>query len=638
MTSSNDLTRASLVRLIRVATRTAVKEALAKERRPATVAGTVEQLDEDLDVAWVRMDGEAITADPTESANYGFPGVIPMTRLGETNTGDRVRATFDGSAGASATRTSSENVIILPFGAETGRRIIADGNEGTISFYDENDLLVGLLDTDRWVIGDLTTPGAVVQLDPIGGLTIRSADNELVTIIDQNGYTLRDGATGLVMVEFSKGHLHLMDPAGTDSIELVTSSDGSLSNPAYRSAVEVSPGASLTAPAAPLFTTTPADDIEIAHVAAWIRATQQSATMTAPAGHTEQQDENFDHAVAGTLQTSVATRDPATGLTGDFTSTQTNWQHAVGTRVVVRGGGTTSPAVRSVSYAELATANPSATPSIAKPTGTAATDILVTFVTLGVNGGGIPTGWVTPEGFVFLGANFSTSGSGATQSTLATGAWVKLAGASEPTTYETTINLPAGTKLIAASMVAISNPWLNPGGVQIRMAGKPIRRLLAQATLTANSATLCDFQNIPQGYDHLELVYSGSSSTSADAVRRVRFRLNNDSGATSYHYKITEDGVSSGVVLNTDRIFVGIINGLGATNQCWGSINVYDYTKLRFRTVAALTQAIEPANLRVGDYRAVWRNTSAAVNRVTITVDSGTTQFSTGDQAFLYGY
>jgi hypothetical protein len=235
-------------------------------------------------------------------------------------------------------------VIVLPFGAESGRRIIADGNEGTISFYDDDDNLVGLLDTDRWAIGDLTTPGAIVQLDPVGGLTIRSVDNELVTILDQNGYTLREPSTGLVAAEIKRGSFRLVDPIGTDDIEMVTDSAGTLPNPAWRSTIEVSPGASLTAPAAPLFTN-PADDIEIAHVAAWIRATQQSATMTPPAGHTEQADENFDH-VQGTLQTSVATRDPATGLTGDFTSTQSNWQHAVGTRVVVKGGGASSPSIQ----------------------------------------------------------------------------------------------------------------------------------------------------------------------------------------------------------------------------------------------------------------------------------------------------
>lgn len=632
--TSSDLRRVNLARLIRSVAQTTVKQALAKQRTPSTLAGTVEQLDEDLDVAWVRMDAEAMSGDPAESLNYEYPGIIPTTRAGETNTDDQVRVLFDGPAGASATRTSTENVIVLPFGAESGRRIVLDGNTGEAKFYDDSDALVATLDTELWSIGDVGNLGARIQIDPVGGITIRSATNELVAILDQNGYSLRDGTTGQVTAEITKGHFHLLDPVNTDGIEMVTSSAGTLSNPAYRSAKEVSPGASLTAPAAPLFTTTPADDIEIAHVAAWKRATLQAATMTPPAGHTEQSDENFDHA-QGTLQTSVATRDPATGTTGDFTSTQSNWDHGLGTRIVVRGGGATSPSFRSISYMETATAAATVVATISKPAGVVAGDVLVTFVSMGVNGGLIPTGWVTPDGFVFLGANFSTSGSGSTASTLATGCWIKLAGASEPATYSTTINLPTGTKLISAQMVAIQNPFLVPGGVQIRMAGKPIRRLLAYTELAAAGTTLCDFQNIPQGYDNLELVYDGTSASGAGATR-LAMAFNGDATAANYFSQVTSDGGINQEFGTNARILLGAL-GVGVGAASVGEIKILGYARALGRH-GVLGHAYWVTNVDLRDDSIVgqWGSGTSPITRIVVT--STGNNWQAGSRAYLYGY
>ena len=647
MTSRDSLAGINLGALVRAAARAAVQEAQAKVRTPSTLSGTVDQLDDDLDVVLVRMDLEAMGGDPTQSDNYEMPGVIPATRLGEANTGDKVRVTFEGPAGASATRTSTENVIVLPFGAETGRRIIADGNAGRIEFYDEDDVLVGLLDTDLWAMGDIDPPGARATFDPIGGLRMRDANDALVSILDQNGYSLRDPVSGQVRAEITKGHFHLLDPVGTDGIEMVTTSQGTLSNPAYAAATEVNPGASLTAPAAPLFTSTPADDIEIAHVAAFLRATSQSATMTPPAGHTEQSDENYDGTTVGTLQTSVATRDPATGATGDFTSTQSNWQHGIGTRVVVRGGGAASPAFRSISYAEMATAGATATASIAKPTGTVQDDVLVTFVTMGVNGGFVPTGWETPEGFVFLGAKFSTSGSGSTQSTLAVGAWVKLAGASEPSTYSTKINLPSGLKAISAHMVAIQGAFLTPGGVQIRMAGHPIRRLIAFNELAAPSTTLCDFQNISQAYDNLELVIEGISNRNGatlGAVARYRVRYNNDTGANYFWqlYDFQDTGTAAAVSAAgaaDSRQLLGVVNGLdGSTVSAVCQILGYCRTGGRraihgstYSTVGSLGSNIRNGKV-AGEY------IGGAINRLAVTMDGSPQRFGTGTRAYLYGY
>lgn len=639
------LSEQQLARIFRQAIKSAISEAVTKARTTKMLSGTVEQLDdEDLDVVFIRMDNELIGGDPTQSMNFENPGVIPATRLGETFTDEQVRVEYNGSAGASAMRTSAQTRVVLPFGAEEGQRVLLEGGDpGFIAFFDENGDLVGLLDGQEWAIGDVGGSGARVTMDPIGGFRIRSATDQLVTIVDQQGYTLRDLSTGIVTAEIRPGSLRIVDPNGTDDVEIVTSSSGTLPNPAYRQAVETNPAGSLVVPAAPLFTDSPADDIEIGHVAAWLRVTNQAATMTPPAGWTERTDEN-DTSGAGTLQTSVATRDVATGTAGTFTSTQTNWQHGVGTHVVIKGGGATSPSYRSVSVADTALAGGTVTLTIPKPAGTVERDVLVVFVSMGVSGGLVPTGWTTPDGFVFLGASFNTSGSGSTQSTLAVGAWAKLAGASEPADYSTSINLPNGLKAIQGTMVAIQDPFLVDGGVQIRLAGHPIRRLLDFTVLAANSATLCDFQNISQGYDHLEVIYDALTVQNGGAANvRIRLRYNGDTG-NNYFYQLYDVESSTAAIdtasaaLLTDRILLGGLSAVdGAATS--GQFSIFAYASTASRKIMlgrAFWASDAGLNLRNGGLSGQY--SGSPINRIRIEINSGTQLFAAGSRAYLYGY
>jgi hypothetical protein len=645
VTSREERQRRSLGRIIRQAVQTAVQEAQAKVREPKILSGTIEQLDEDKDVAYVRMDAEAMSGDPTQSLNYEMPGVIPTTRLGEAYDGDQVRVSFDGTAGASAFRTSGENVIVLPYGAETGRRIILDGDAGVIAFYDESDALVGLLDTEQWAIGNVGTLGGRVTFDPIGGIRIRAANDSMVVLIDQNGVTLRDAVTGLVVADMKPGSFRMVDPSGTDDIEMVTASVGTLPNPAYRNLPEINPGATFVAPGAPVFTK-PIDDIEINHVAGWRRAVSQAATMTGPAGHTKQTDNSVAN-VAGSLHTSIATRDPAVASTAaTFTSSQATWDHALGSTVILKGGGTVSPSFRSVSEASSITTAVTYTSSVAKPAGLAVGDVILAFVSLGVNGGLVPTGWVTPTGFQQLGAWFSTSGTGITQSTLSTGVWAKLATAADvaATDFSTTINLPSGTKVIHAALVAIQNCFLVPGGVQIRMAGKPIRRQLAFAELTAASATLCDFQNIAQGYDNLELIIDASNSTAGAAASTINLRFNNDSG-NNYFDRVqfattTGDMQVSTAGVGVSRLRLGVVGGSsGAGAQTTTSCHIYSYGQKRRRSAKAETYYVTTGPvLNDHQMKGQWDNFTDPIDRITVTSNTAATTFAIGSRAFLYGY
>lgn len=640
--TSSDPQIENLANILRYLLRGAVNDAVTKARTPTILPGTVEDLSPQLDVAHIRNDLVALGEDPTESDNFEAPGTFDASRLGETYTGDQVRVVFDGSAGGSAQRTSAENVIVLPYGAESGQRIVFDGNTGTITFYDENDDQVILFTPDALSIGDLMTPGNRVTIDPLGGIRFRNGTDALVSILDQNGLTLRDAVSGLVVASLQNdGSLKLVDPNGTDDIELLTSGTGTLATPGYTSATEASPGSSLVVPATTVHNTTDHTDLSVGYVAAWLASVSQAATMTQPGGWAERLDAVVSQP-HGTLQPSVATLVPSTGLAGTFTSSQSNWQHAVGTHVIVHGDEGITPAFRSVSTSQDITTAGSITGTVAKPAGVVQGDVLLAFVALGTRGGLVPTGWTTPPGFVFLGANWLTIGSGASQSTLAVGVWAKLAGPSEPATYSTTINLPTGTKTVHTTMVALSTPGTVPGGVQIRIAGRPIRRLLAFNELAAGSSTLCDFQNIPQSYDNLELVLDATANANGGAGNhRVRLRCNGDAG-NNYHYRfvsVGSGGLTNGGAVSQPEVQIHGIASLTG-NPSAGHYHILGYARSGSRRVGmgqAYWTSVTLADIRSENNVFEYVGTGG-VNRIQVFLLGTVTQFATGSKAYLYGY
>lgn len=643
--TSRDRRRDNLGALINVAVRSAVRDAMARTRTPVAMTGRVEQVDDDLDVAWVRMDAEAIGADPMWSDNYEMPGVLPTIREGDTYEGDTARITFDEGVAATV-KTGGTNKIVLPYGAESGRRIVIDGDLGVIEFYDERDVKVGVLDTDAWSMGELDPVGMYGTFDPQGGFRFKVGDN-LVVLLDANGLSIQDAATGLTTAEMKAGTLRLVDPVGTDSIEMLTASTATMPTPVYRSQGEVIPTTSMVAPAAPLFT---ADDLAIAHVAAWaINTSFGLATMTPPAGYTELYDQVFTEP-PGSLHVSVASKDPATSASSTFTDTESAFQFAIGSKVIVKGEGPVSPSVRSISSAEVYTTGSVGTLIGAKPSGMAVDDIVLAFVTVAAKGGSVPTGWVTPPGFIMLGTAMPLmTGSGSGQSTLANGVWAKQITADDvaATDFRTTINLPTGQKIMHGVLVCVRDGYLIPGGVQIRTAGHPMRRLLMKTELAAASQTLCDFQNIPPSFDNLELVYDTTSDRDTDAIRTLRLRFNNDSSGTTgstgrYHWNVLNNDASNTSQLADTKILHGRINGgAGGINaKSSGSIDIYGYVSSSRPVV--FSRSWWTQNLVLGSRigHAQWDGASGTskINRIQLAVDGGTTQFLAGSRAYLYGY
>ena len=611
------------ISVVRQIVKAAIDESNARARIPAILSGAVEDLDvEDRDVAYVRMDAETMGSDPTQSDNWDAPGIVYTTRLGATQIGEQVRVSFDGTAGGSASLTAAPNSIVLPFGQETGNRIVLDGSQGLI------------------IIGDPgpDAPGARIELDPVGGIRIRSHDDVLVGLIDQHGHTIRDNDTGLVIGEFHGGHFRLVDPAGTDDIEMVTSSTGTLPNPKYDSATNLGASSTITTPTSPTFTSNPPDDFAIYHAATG-NVVSQANTFTPPAGTTERVDTVHNTGTA-TLAVGLATLDPATGAAGTFTSSTSNWSSRVGTQVVIKGGGTTSPSFRSIAEANFGPITGGTTSAtVPKPAGTIAGDVMLAFVSMYNAGGSVPTGWNTPDGWVFLGADFRVVN---LVGTVAAGVWAKLAGASEPSDYTIDITFGAGSKRLHAAIITIQSPALISGGAHIRMSGHPIRRLLRENVLTAPSATLCDFQSIPGGYDHLEVLFDIKSDRATDVLRNVRMRINADAGA-SYRWRVAREGgiatVSQDTAGTQDRLIVGGIDGSSSGSTAGGVITIISYARPQRRMVSGQSQ-IMPASGNICDERSrgIWLNVVDPVNRIGMSIDTGATLFDTGSRAQLYGY
>ena len=538
-----------------------------------------------------------------------------------------MRVSFDGTAGGSATPTAAPNAITLPFGQETGNRVILDGEQGFI------------------VIGDPgpDAPGARIELDPVGGIRLRSDTDQLVGLIDQGGYTLRDNVTGGVVAELKStggGHstLRLVDSDGTDDIEISTSGTGVFPNPKWRSATEADPGTTVLCPSLALFTSTPPDDYELYHAAYGIMGSSLAATMTPPAGCTERVD-HAHNVGTSTLHVGVAERDPASGIAATFTNSSAVWLHAVGTHLVIRGGGATSPSYRSLVEADFGpTAATNVTATVAKPAGVVEGDVLVAFVSMHNAVGTVPVGWTTPEGWIFQGANYTIRGSGAALQCLAVGTWVKLATATEPADYTITIKFGAGTKRIHAAIIAVQNPDLISGGAGIRMSGHPIRRLLKFNELTAPNQTLCDFTNIPPGFNNLEFIYDGISDQNGDTTnRRIRMRYNGI--LTGYYCRHTEDGVDTGNANNTDRYILGEINGTASGTRAVGTASIYGYSRAIVGHIALGRGffVATPTSTHTLTFDSQW-NGGVAINRIVCAIEAGTVRFAIGSRAYLYGY
>lgn len=552
----------SIARIIRRAVKSAMAESIEMTRTTKQLSGTVEQLDEDLDVVWVRLDNEALSADPTQSLNYEAPGIIPATRLGETFTDEQVRVTFDGAAGATAQRTSVENHIVLPFGAE-GERIVLDGEAGAIGFYDIDGDLVGYLDPAQWFIGK--SGESLLRLDPLGGLRLRDSNDVLrAQLSAPEGLVISDPASGISGLIANHDGLVILDPVTGDRISITSGGTSGTPTPSWAGTVALSPGATHSTPAVSNFGS--GDDIDLRFTACSAAANLGAQSYTPPSGWTERTDQNTS-ASGITLASSCATKDPADAVPGvaNFVNTSSAWTRRNGHSVIIRGGGGTSPAFRSASTEDISSTATSIGFDIDAPAGLTAGDLLLAHVSIASNR--VPIGWTVPDGWKQLGIVIAGLG---TTHILASGIWYIQAPVSPPSMEHVTINMGStGFTRVQATVVAVSDPYEFPAGLDIRMGNRSMPRGLvdeaigtAATTNWANAAlpqTVETISNVPLlarrnykiAYDVPNYTFNGLSSASRFAID---IEMDTGSGFTLFHTIIarsqsvagTETGGASG--------------------------------------------------------------------------------------------
>lgn len=377
------------------------------------------------------------------------------------------------------------NGFALPFGSTSGTRIVFDGPNAEIRFYDETDTLVGFLSTDRWFAGQ-ETDGARVQLDPLGGLRVFDSNGLLVGVFDGQGWQLRDPMTGTICVNV--GHVGTVFQA-TDGkqIHIIPSQTGQVVVPKWAGLNPAPfPGANVATPALVPFTP---NDLELRYAVVGSNVSF-ATTFTPPAGYTEVFDVS-DSSSALTLALSLASKQPQTvNAVRNFVCSQAGHVFHNGHTVLIRANDTgTAPSIRSHSKAFTTTTGTHALLSLAKPAGVAAGDLLIACVAMYNKGGFVPTSWSVPEGWLFSGAVFQET-NGQTE-TLASGVWYKHATASEPATYDVDIDVagnPASTKRWHASVTAVQNPGLLDGGSDIRF--EPQSACRVYATVNTNFPAL----------------------------------------------------------------------------------------------------------------------------------------------------
>jgi len=441
--------------------------------------------------------------------------------------------------------------LTLPGGAVTGTRIVIDGVNGEIRFYNAADELIGYLSPDRWYTG--LEDGAHAQLDPFGGVRIYDSNGLLAATLDAaGGLQIRDPATGLILASLGTTGLHVEDPSGAGlDLDITNGAAGNVVAPRAKISKAVTPGTTNDTPAVTQFTPV---DFELRHVACWTNGVIAAQTFTPPGGYTEQFDD-FLSTAGIAMHATLATRSPAVpNAIRTFTSTFGLYQFDTGIAVVVRGTpGGTAPTIRDITNGfvlDSAPADETDVLSLETPAGIVAGDLLLAFVSFGNDGGGIPSSWSVPDGWAGpIVGDFSSTGGGPSDSTLATGMWWKVADADDVAALSrdvTVISPGVATKAFHWTVVAIADPGEVGSGPDYRIGGKSLARgVVAYQHLEAGSvaygdAAITDFvlTDVPviagriyRPYLHTQFVQNTTDNWThdflVDGVKSGRFHVYN---------------------------------------------------------------------------------------------------------------
>ena len=521
--------------------------------------------------------------------------------------------------------------VVIPRSEDELRpRVLIDSPAGAVSFLDGSGTKVGELGFERWWSG--YEPGPLVQLDPFGGLRVWDEDEQVRVIVSASeGVQVRDKTSGITSVHVRSDGLTVTDP-DTGKVVAVASSTGStVPDPHWAATVsDTAPGTTHSTPAISAFDT--GDDIDLRFVSASAGASV-AGSYTPPGSYTERTDLNVAGSVS--LISSMATRDPAVASPGvaDFTCSSSGFTRRVGHSVIVRGGGSTSPAFGAVDANPVTTFTSSIIRlTIDGPATPNDGDILIAHISLA--GPGVPVGWTVPEGWKQLGVHAAGLGS---DHVLGSGIWYKHWHTGDPTSEDVIINMSgAVTTKVQATVATIEEPGTFSQGPGVMVDGRLMPQLIEAIELTADAQTVT-FSNIPPNFDNLKLYGACISNTSADTLRTIALRFNGDSGA---NYSWQEWSPLGTNFSTTDTVVrVGQIDGGINNSRTNFETTILDYSRPGQQPCTLGQVIMRPANspLVIMEGGSWHPATIVPVTEVQVRTGNAATQFKAGTKFWLYG-
>jgi len=147
---------------------------------------------------------------------------------------------------------------------------------------------------------------------------------------------------------------------------------------------------------------------------------------------------------------------------------------------------------------------------------------------------------------------------------------------------------------------------------------------IATTTLTGNQLQI-DFDNIPQGYTHLQLRII-ARNTEATTDSQTTFRFNDDSGAnySSHYLRGTGASASSGANTSNTKGYLGWNTGSSSTASNFGVyiVDILDYTNTnKYKTTRSLNGYDNNGSGNLWFVSSNWRSTSA-ITKISLTGDN----------------
>jgi len=159
-------------------------------------------------------------------------------------------------------------------------------------------------------------------------------------------------------------------------------------------------------------------------------------------------------------------------------------------------------------------------------------------------------------------------------------------------------------------------------------------------TLLGSTAATITFDNIPQGYKHLQLRQIARLNVSDTGTEITKLRFNDDTSASYSHHSLYGTGSSAGAGSGVSQTMTnsGALLQRSNTTSVFtvGITDILDYSNVnKFKTVRTLTGADDNGAGWVGLYSGLWMNT-APITKIVLT-PTAAINYGVNSRFSLYG-